>query len=197
MTTDRIALRELLEKGSDTNLLREMIGFVADRLMAPEVEGASRRSPLRQCRSASKRRSPVLATRASASCIRLNTCGTSCNLACAAASRPSECGINSSSPLARKTHKASRISGRRRWLHESSPVLSGCEGANQGPAVGHGVDRHARYPDRVGSVTRAPNISGARIGIAHRRRRWGGAGLRPGGCASRSLRRALPRAFDF
>jgi len=39
MTTDRIALRELLEKGSDTDLLREMIGFVADRLMAPEVEG--------------------------------------------------------------------------------------------------------------------------------------------------------------
>ena len=39
MTTDRIALRELLEKGSDVDLLREMIGFVADRLMALEVEG--------------------------------------------------------------------------------------------------------------------------------------------------------------
>ena len=39
MTTDRIALRELLEKGSDIDSLREMIGFVADRLMAPEVEG--------------------------------------------------------------------------------------------------------------------------------------------------------------
>jgi putative transposase len=39
MTIDRIALRELLEKGSDADLLREMIGFVAERLMALEVEG--------------------------------------------------------------------------------------------------------------------------------------------------------------
>jgi putative transposase len=39
MTTDRIVLRELLEKGSDIDLLREMIGFVAERLMALEVEG--------------------------------------------------------------------------------------------------------------------------------------------------------------
>ena len=29
MTDDTIALRELLEKGSDTTLLREMIGFAA------------------------------------------------------------------------------------------------------------------------------------------------------------------------
>ena len=29
MTDDKIALRELLEKGSDTTLLREMIGFDA------------------------------------------------------------------------------------------------------------------------------------------------------------------------
>ncbi len=34
MTTHRIALRALLEKGSDIDLLREMIGFVAERLMA-------------------------------------------------------------------------------------------------------------------------------------------------------------------
>jgi hypothetical protein len=33
MTEDKIALRELLEKGSDTTLLREMIGFAAHRLM--------------------------------------------------------------------------------------------------------------------------------------------------------------------
>jgi putative transposase len=39
MTLDKIALRELLEKGSEADLLREMIGFVADRLMALEVEG--------------------------------------------------------------------------------------------------------------------------------------------------------------
>jgi putative transposase len=39
MTDDRIALRELLEKGSDTSFLREMIGFAAERLMALETEG--------------------------------------------------------------------------------------------------------------------------------------------------------------
>ena len=39
MTMDRIALRGLLEKGSDADLLREMIEFVAERLMALEVEG--------------------------------------------------------------------------------------------------------------------------------------------------------------
>ena len=38
MTTDRMALRELLEKGSDVDLLREMIGYVAQRLMDLEVE---------------------------------------------------------------------------------------------------------------------------------------------------------------
>ena len=32
MTDDRIALRELLEKGSDASFLREMIGFAAQRL---------------------------------------------------------------------------------------------------------------------------------------------------------------------
>ena len=38
MTDDRIALRELLEKGSDVTLLREMIGFAAQRLMELETE---------------------------------------------------------------------------------------------------------------------------------------------------------------
>jgi hypothetical protein len=39
MTDDSIALRELLEKSSDADLLREMIGFAAERLMELEVEG--------------------------------------------------------------------------------------------------------------------------------------------------------------
>jgi putative transposase len=34
MTDDKIALRTLLEKGSDTTFLREMIGFAAQRLKA-------------------------------------------------------------------------------------------------------------------------------------------------------------------
>src|SRR5579864_5756410 len=45
MTDDRIALRELLEKGSDATFLRELIGFAAERLMALETEelcGAAR-----------------------------------------------------------------------------------------------------------------------------------------------------------
>jgi hypothetical protein len=33
MTNDRMALAELLEKGSDGNVLCEMIGYVAQRLM--------------------------------------------------------------------------------------------------------------------------------------------------------------------
>ena len=38
MTDDRMALIELLEKSGDTELLRDMLGFVADRLMALETE---------------------------------------------------------------------------------------------------------------------------------------------------------------
>ena len=38
MTIDRMALKALLEKGSDNDLLREMIAFVASRLMDAEVE---------------------------------------------------------------------------------------------------------------------------------------------------------------
>ena len=39
MTDEMIALRALLEKSSDADLLREMIGFAAQRLMELEVEG--------------------------------------------------------------------------------------------------------------------------------------------------------------
>jgi transposase-like protein len=39
MTDDKIALRGLLEKASDAELLREMIGFSAERLMELEVGG--------------------------------------------------------------------------------------------------------------------------------------------------------------
>jgi transposase-like protein len=50
MTDDKIALRELLEKGSDATFLREMIGFAAERLMALETDGL--------CGAASGERSP-------------------------------------------------------------------------------------------------------------------------------------------
>lgn len=53
MTDDKIALRELLEKGCDAGFLREMIGFAAERLMALETDGlcgaaAGERSPERR-----------------------------------------------------------------------------------------------------------------------------------------------------
>jgi len=38
MTDDRMALKALLEKGSDAELLSEMLGFVANRLMVLDVE---------------------------------------------------------------------------------------------------------------------------------------------------------------
>ncbi len=39
MTIDRIALKELVEKGSDADLLREMIAFITSQLMEMEVDG--------------------------------------------------------------------------------------------------------------------------------------------------------------
>jgi len=45
MTDDKIALRALLEKGSDTTFLREMIGFAAERLMALETESLCNAAP--------------------------------------------------------------------------------------------------------------------------------------------------------
>ena len=39
MTDDSMLFEELIEKSSDSDFLREMIGFAADRLMALEVEG--------------------------------------------------------------------------------------------------------------------------------------------------------------
>ena len=39
MTDDSLALRGLLEKSADAELLREMIGFAAERLIELEVQG--------------------------------------------------------------------------------------------------------------------------------------------------------------
>ncbi len=45
MTDDMMSLRRLLEKSSDADLLREMIGFTAQRLMALEMEGLTGAAP--------------------------------------------------------------------------------------------------------------------------------------------------------
>ena len=45
MADDKIALCELLEKGSDATFLREMIGFAAERLMALETESLCGAAP--------------------------------------------------------------------------------------------------------------------------------------------------------
>jgi putative transposase len=41
MTDDMMNLRALLEKSSDAELLREMVGFAAQRLMELEIESAT------------------------------------------------------------------------------------------------------------------------------------------------------------
>lgn len=56
MTDERMALLELIEKQADSDLVREMPAFAADRIMELEVElrtGAAKgsRSPLREARS--------------------------------------------------------------------------------------------------------------------------------------------------
>ena len=38
MTDERMALIELIEKGADTDLVRELLAFAAERLMELEVE---------------------------------------------------------------------------------------------------------------------------------------------------------------
>ena len=44
MTDEMMSLRTLLEKSSDAELLREMVGFAAQRLMELEVEPDRRRA---------------------------------------------------------------------------------------------------------------------------------------------------------
>ena len=41
MTDDMMSLRSLVEKSADADLLREMIGFAAEKLMALEVGAAT------------------------------------------------------------------------------------------------------------------------------------------------------------
>ena len=56
MTDKMMSRRGLLEKSADADLLREMIGFAAERLMELEVEGQSRGGLWRvvpRCKSAS------------------------------------------------------------------------------------------------------------------------------------------------
>jgi hypothetical protein len=49
MTDENMNLRDLLEKTADTDFLREMIGFTAQRLMELEVEKPHWRPTRRSC----------------------------------------------------------------------------------------------------------------------------------------------------
>jgi len=64
MTIDRLHLAELIEKGSDADLLREMMTFVVNRMMDLDVEsltgaGYGERTVECQRRSESPLKSPV------------------------------------------------------------------------------------------------------------------------------------------
>ncbi len=53
MTDDRMALIELIEQGADSDLVREMLAFAAERMMDLEIEAktgapAGSRSPARR-----------------------------------------------------------------------------------------------------------------------------------------------------
>jgi hypothetical protein len=61
MTDDRIALCELFEKTADADLLREMIGFAAGRLMELEVQGLTGAS-MASARRAGRRSATATAT---------------------------------------------------------------------------------------------------------------------------------------
>ena len=52
MTTPTMALAELAEKGADIDVLRQMVQFMAQRLMELDVEGALRRRLRREERRA-------------------------------------------------------------------------------------------------------------------------------------------------
>ena len=89
MTDEMMNLCALLEKSSDAELLREMIGFTAQRLMELEVEGPPEPPTARRARSGSssatatatgcRRRAPGPWSRAFPSCARAATSRAFCS----------------------------------------------------------------------------------------------------------------------
>jgi len=64
MTNDEIALRELLEKDSDTTFLREMTAFAGERLMALETETLCGAGPGERSAGRTNQRKLLIATQA-------------------------------------------------------------------------------------------------------------------------------------
>ena len=96
MTDDKIALHALLEKSSDASMLREMIGFAAERLMALETETCAAPRPASEA--------PSGPTSATAIATGIGIPGP----------EPSSCGSQSSGAVATSPASSSRVGCRRR-----------------------------------------------------------------------------------
>ena len=119
-TDDKIALRELLEKGSDATFLREMIGFAAERRMALEIESLCSPAPGERSGDRTNHRNGYLDATGRRGLVRSN-CGSQ-NSAMEAPSRVSSSRVGW--PRKRSSRKPpSRVSRLAPWPTWSKPCV--------------------------------------------------------------------------